>query len=137
MRSRIRKAATIGATLALAMSGAVLAAAPASAATSCYASSCNGLDPASTTCANDAITVSTNTTLELRYSPSCRAAWGRIKQYTIPGETVKVTNSIGQSYSTTTATGHVTIWSPMVNDKDLKSTARDETSNGWQETDSY
>ncbi|MGW7446643.1 DUF2690 domain-containing protein [Kitasatospora sp. NPDC054795] len=64
-----------------------LAAPTASAATSrvtagCYGSSCNGLDPVDMGCSPDAYTVesvaSTLGTIELRYSPSCRANWARI-----------------------------------------------------------
>ncbi|MFJ9610167.1 DUF2690 domain-containing protein [Kitasatospora sp. NPDC101176] len=137
MRSVTRKAATIGATLALALSGAVLAAAPASAATSCYASSCTGLDPANTTCANDAITVSTDGPLELRYSPSCRAAWARDRN-AVPGENVAVQNHPGQSadYSTTTYSGGA-IWSAMVNDKDIQSQASSTSTKGWYRTGWY
>jgi hypothetical protein len=62
----------------------------ANAATSCYASSCTGLVAANTTCVNDAEVVSraniydvTNTVVidgyvQLKYSPSCRAAWARV-----------------------------------------------------------
>ncbi|MFJ8472552.1 DUF2690 domain-containing protein [Kitasatospora sp. NPDC094011] len=137
MRSLTRKAATVGATLALAMSGAVLAAAPASAATSCYASSCTGLDPATTTCANDAVTVSTDGNLELRYSPSCRAAWARDK-YAVAGESVSVRNHQGDSwdYSTFTYSGG-SIWSAMVNDKDIQSQAHSSGTNGSHQTGWY
>ncbi|MER7845019.1 DUF2690 domain-containing protein [Kitasatospora sp. NPDC096077] len=137
MRSLTRKAATVGATLALAMSGAVLAAAPASAATSCYASSCTGLDPATTTCANDAVTVSTDGNLELRYSPSCRAAWARDK-YAVVGESVSVRNHQGDSwdYSTVTYSGG-SIWSAMVNDKDIQSQAHSSGTNGSHQTGWY
>ncbi|MFF2073874.1 DUF2690 domain-containing protein [Kitasatospora sp. NPDC058162] len=127
MRSLTRKAATAGATLVLAMSGALLAAGPASAATSCYASSCTGKDPATTTCANDAITVSTDGDLELRYSPSCRAAWARDRNADA-GESVSIKNHPGQDndYSTFTASGGA-IWSAMDNDANIQSQA---TSNG-------
>ncbi|MFD6983661.1 hypothetical protein ACFWAX_23570, partial [Streptomyces sp. NPDC059956] len=46
----------------------LIAAPTASAATSCYAASCNGLNPANTICQNDARTVSTGAfgSMELR-----------------------------------------------------------------------
>ncbi|MGW2373192.1 MULTISPECIES: DUF2690 domain-containing protein [Kitasatospora] len=135
MRSIARKTITAGATLVLAMSGAVLAAGPASAATNCYASGCNGLDPAATTCADDAVTVSTSGSLELRYSPSCRAAWGR-DRYSVPGELLTVTNSAGQSYGVSSPSGGP-LWTRMVNDADLTSQAKDTTANGWERTGSY
>ncbi|MEU4119144.1 DUF2690 domain-containing protein [Kitasatospora sp. NPDC028055] len=137
MRSLARKTATIGATLALAVSGAVLVASPASAATSCYASSCTGKDPATTTCANDAITVSTNGDLELRYSPSCRAAWARDRN-AVPGESVGIQNHPGQEsdYSTFTSSGGA-IWSMMDNDKDIQSQASSAGSKGFYRTGWY
>ncbi|MFJ4187198.1 DUF2690 domain-containing protein [Kitasatospora sp. NPDC089509] len=137
MRSLTRKAATVGATLALAMSGAVLAAVPASAATSCYASSCTGLDPATTTCANDAVTVLTDGPLELRYSPSCRAAWAR-DQHAVPGESVSIRNHQGDywDYGTTNYGGGNT-WSAMVNDKDIQSQAHSNGTNGTHQTGWY
>ncbi|MFJ9775500.1 DUF2690 domain-containing protein [Kitasatospora sp. NPDC101157] len=135
MRSATRKAATIGATLALAMSGALLAAAPASAATSCYASSCTGLDPAATTCAGDAITVSQNGPLELRYSPSCRAIWGR-DVAGIPGDFLEVySDAGGRQTATWYSTGR--FWTPMLNDKDVKSRAHLKSSNEEDWTDWY
>ncbi|MFD5461566.1 DUF2690 domain-containing protein [Kitasatospora sp. NPDC127059] len=137
MRSITRKAATIGATLALAVSGAMLAAGPASAATSCYASSCTGLDPATTTCANDAITVSTDGPLELRYSPSCRAAWARDRN-AVAGESVSIQNHAGQDadYSTFTYSGGA-IWSAMDNDAGIQSQASSHGSNGVHRTGWY
>ncbi|MGW9037515.1 hypothetical protein ACWGQ4_21520, partial [Streptomyces sp. NPDC055721] len=57
MNALTRKLATVGSALAMAASSLLLASSPASAATSCYASSCEGLDPATTICQNDARTV--------------------------------------------------------------------------------
>jgi hypothetical protein len=61
------------------------AASPAQAAThGCYGSGCNGLDPAGR-CDGDAMTVGAmhvnNGMLELRWSPSCVANWGRYTPY--------------------------------------------------------
>lgn len=59
----------------------------ASAASSCYGSSCEGVNPEGTTCANDAVTILSEDAvtlvggswgnLELRYSPSCYSNWVR------------------------------------------------------------
>jgi len=63
-----------------------LPASSASASTSCYGSSCDGLNPATTSCANDAYTIFRHDAvtasgdwgnLELRYSPSCYSNWVR------------------------------------------------------------
>ncbi|MFD4910156.1 DUF2690 domain-containing protein [Kitasatospora purpeofusca] len=73
------------ATAATALGG--LAAPSASAATpqvtaGCYGASCHGMDPVDAGCSADAYTVesrdSAEGTIELRYSPSCRANWARI-----------------------------------------------------------
>lgn len=50
----------------------------AEAATSCYGSSCVGIDPSTTTCANDAMTIRAmdvdgDGMLEMRWSKSCNA----------------------------------------------------------------
>lgn len=66
--------------------GIVASASTASAASSCYGSSCEGLNPAATTCVNDAYTIQSHDAitsagdwgnLELRYSPSCHSNWVR------------------------------------------------------------
>ncbi|MFD8542629.1 DUF2690 domain-containing protein [Streptomyces sp. NPDC059649] len=98
--------------------------ASASAATSCLGSSCNGRNPAHTTCANDARTVAEGsgpiTAMELRYSPSCRAAWGRFRISAPSGSRIEVRNSQGKQY-TTYGSGH--FYSVMVNDKNVKAWA--------------
>ncbi|MEV4424794.1 hypothetical protein ACN9M0_23895 [Streptomyces sp. R-07] len=53
MNALTRKLATVGSALALAASGLLFASSPASAATSCYGPSRDGLDPATTVCQND------------------------------------------------------------------------------------
>ncbi|MET8770911.1 DUF2690 domain-containing protein [Streptomyces sp. NPDC004658] len=102
------------------LAGGLVAAPSASAATSCLGSSCNGLNPGSTTCANDARTVAEGTgpvsAVELRYSPSCRAAWGRFKISAPSGSKIVIKNSQGKQY-TTYGSGH--FFSVMVNDKDV------------------
>ncbi|MGW5343941.1 DUF2690 domain-containing protein [Streptomyces sp. HUAS TT3] len=130
-----RRSTTLATTLGLAASSLLLASSPASAATSCYGSSCNGLDPANTVCQNDAKTVYWDgwRAIELRYSPSCRAAWTRQQGVGGPdGEpmTLIVENTAGQRY-TTAWNGH-TAWTRMVNDKDIKAHAGGVWDNGKQ-----
>ena len=53
---------------------------------SCYGASCIGMNPEGTTCAKDAYSVLAmdvqgDGMLELRYSPSCKANWGRYSSY--------------------------------------------------------
>lgn len=74
-----------------ALAAPLVAVAPAQAAPTCWGATCNGRSPVGTTCANDARTLdSFNVVLgegasygdaswkvELRYSPSCAAAWTR------------------------------------------------------------
>ncbi|MFD6890255.1 DUF2690 domain-containing protein [Streptomyces sp. NPDC059957] len=96
----------------------LIAAPTASAATSCYAASCNGLNPANTICQNDARTVSTGAfgSMELRYSPSCRAAWGRFVLNAPSGSRIEIKNDQGKKYTTS---GSGKFFSVMVNDKDV------------------
>lgn len=59
----------------------------ASATDSCYGSSCVGLDPSNTTCANDAKSIASKDIphyglLEMRWSRSCNAGWARFIKYT-------------------------------------------------------
>ncbi|MGW7582393.1 DUF2690 domain-containing protein [Kitasatospora sp. NPDC054768] len=83
--NRLARALVGVAVAATALGG--LAAPTASAATprvtaGCYGSSCNGQDPVDMGCSPDAYTVesvdSAKGTIELRYSPSCKANWARI-----------------------------------------------------------
>lgn len=108
------------------LGGGVAAAAPASAATSCYASSCNGLDPGKTTCANDAKTIATGNgsgNIQLRYSPSCRAAWARLLWSSGAG-TIEVNNDLHNRYKASVpASGSVNVHTRMVNDKGITSNA--------------
>jgi hypothetical protein len=58
----------------------------ATASDSCYGSSCVGLDPANTTCANDAktiraINISGYGMLQMRWSKVCNAGWARYVNY--------------------------------------------------------
>ncbi|GGQ34138.1 MULTISPECIES: DUF2690 domain-containing protein [Streptomyces] len=129
-----RKLATTGSVLALAASGLLFASTPASAATSCLGSTCTGKDPATTTCQNDAKTVYWDGwfNVELRYSPSCRAAWARWQGAGGATEPLKVQieNNQGATYSVTT-TG-ATVYTRMVNDKDVLARAAGFKNGGAQ-----
>ncbi|MFE1553224.1 DUF2690 domain-containing protein [Streptomyces sp. NPDC058718] len=118
MNTLTRRLATVGSAFAMAASSLLLASSPASAATSCYASECHGLDPATTICANDAQTVLRDRTgwVELRYSPQCRTAWAR-QAYGAAGR-ITVNNSQGAVFAADFG-GQQAVWTRMVNDKDL------------------
>ncbi|MEU7553865.1 DUF2690 domain-containing protein [Streptomyces sp. NPDC044571] len=132
MKHRI--AAALG-TGALLVAGALQAPAAfaAPAATSCLGASCNGLNPANTTCQSDARTVKTGPFIgmELRYSPSCRAAWGRFP-HAPKNSRIDVRNSQGKKYTTCGPSGGGTYFSVMVNDKDVKAWACGVFDNGDQ-----
>jgi hypothetical protein len=119
--------------LAAAGMGSLVAAAPAQAATSCYASLCTGLNPATTICANDARTVSYKHIyfsghdlgfIELRYSPGCRAAWARLTNYmnhvafdSHAGYAIVHRNSDGKQYTCYTPVGvNKSCYTKMVGD---------------------
>ena len=76
-------------------------------AASCYGASCNNLDPAGR-CDGDAITVRAMDVpyglLELRYSPSCRANWGRYTPYT--------RDVLSNSWYGNSIYARVTAWNP-------------------------
>ncbi|MFF3602329.1 DUF2690 domain-containing protein [Streptomyces sp. NPDC002463] len=114
-----RKLATAASALALAASGLLLSSSPASAATSCYGSSCTGLDPSTTVCQSDARTVRTSDWgVELRYSPTCRAAWARKTSGASADTVIRVSNTNGESRSVYYG-GYGTVYTAMVNDKDI------------------
>lgn len=120
------------------LAGGLVAAPSASATTRCHGSSCSGLDPADTTCANDARTVAEGsgpiTAMELRYSPACRAAWGRFVISAPSGSKIQIKNDQGTHY-TTSGSGH--FWSVMVNDKDVNAWACGTWSGNVDCTPSY
>ncbi|MFH9983368.1 DUF2690 domain-containing protein [Streptomyces sp. NPDC017179] len=95
-------------------------------AASCYASSCHHKNPTSTGCANDAYTAksaraSDGTLVELRYSPTCRAAWARISNTHVGAEAF-VQNTAGQSDSVNVSSGS-DVHTSMVNDANLQARA--------------
>ncbi|WP_354643777.1 DUF2690 domain-containing protein [Kitasatospora camelliae] len=113
-RRRIGVLAGVG---ALALS-ALVGVSPAHAAVGCYGSGCNGKDPQALGCYADAYTGSQVTTddgrlLQLRYSPACGAAWGRLLQSYV-GDYVAVTSSTGLSYSAYVSSSKT--WTAMVDD---------------------
>lgn len=124
MRALMNKLALCAGAAALAGSGLVVGSAgPAAAATGCYADSCTGRDPSQTVCQNDAVTVGTGETgVELRYSPSCRAAWARKKDNGSSDSTITVRNSNGQSYSVGVP-AYSSRFTLMVNDAGITSRA--------------
>ena len=143
---RISRLSALGVTTVLAVSAAVTLASPATASTStskttsCYASGCTGLNPSATRCQDDAETLmgssSGDTSLELRYSPSCRATWARIT-YSRGTGYIRVKNSNGDSYtSSVNFTGSGTVYTRMVNDKDITSWAEYvwDGGNQWDST---
>jgi hypothetical protein len=94
-----------------------------SVAAGCYAQTCEGKWPDALGCDVDATTpVPPKTSpegiiVELRYSPTCRAAWGRIRNG-IVGDRVRVHSSDGSNYAREITSGRTT-FTLMVNDAGL------------------
>ncbi|KQX10703.1 hypothetical protein ASC82_23925 [Streptomyces sp. Root431] len=129
MRPLTRKIVTLGGAAALTATGILGVASPASAATSCYAAGCNGKDPGTTVCQNDARTVATGWTgVELRYSPTCRAVWAR-KTNQSNGSTVNVHNTDGD-YAWTSVPAWSKGWTTMVNDAGITAQAMETMDGG-------
>ncbi|MFD8143921.1 DUF2690 domain-containing protein [Streptomyces sp. NPDC059708] len=115
-----RRLATSGSALALAASGLLFASSPASAATSCYGPDCTGRDPSTTVCQNDARTVyTTSLGTELRYSPTCRAAWSRYNAGGDNAITVGVETNTGLHQEFYYTANGATMWTAMVDDKGI------------------
>lgn len=79
---------------------------PANAATSCYATGCTGKVAANTTCVNDAEVIYQDNiyngstvigNIELKYSPSCRAAWARVISNLGDGSSAEVNSNASSS----------------------------------------
>lgn len=107
-------------------STAVATAAPVGTLATCFASSCHGLDANATGCASDAITARSATSpegisVQLRYSATCRAAWGRITNG-IVGDRVRVERNDGANFASTISSGSDT-FTRMVNDANFLSRA--------------
>ncbi|MGW5781369.1 DUF2690 domain-containing protein [Streptomyces sp. NPDC003863] len=132
MNALTRKLATVGSALAMAGTSLLLASSPASAATSCYSTSCHGLDPAYTICQNDARTVLTSSTgVELRYSPTCRAVWAR-KTSAVAWHKYIVQNDRRETQFVVPTGSGGTVWTTMVDDKDIYAYAADYREDGTQ-----
>lgn len=77
-------------------------ASPSSAAptTTCAGATCASLEPAATVCSQDAVTAyigrKYGATVELRYSPHCRAAWAKMSN-TSPGDRILITHKKGNT----------------------------------------
>lgn len=104
---------------------------PPKAPATCSAASCHGLDPIETHCADDAVTIDDvvldGRTVRLRYSAQCRAAWAQL-WYGKPGDRAYVrTVENGQTVAVNSITvmpwNGTSVYTPMVNDKDLKAQA--------------
>ncbi|KQX13781.1 hypothetical protein ASC82_07545 [Streptomyces sp. Root431] len=136
MNALTRKLATVGSAVAMAASSLLLASSPASAAPSvCNSITCAGLDPAQTVCQNDARTVLTSSTgVELRYSPYCRAAWAR-KSSAVAGHSYRAVNGRYEQWTVTPNTSGGTVWTRMVDVKDIPSYAADYRPDGTHASD--
>lgn len=93
----------------------------------CAGASCTGKDAEGMGCTKDAAAVTTpksaivgNVYVEVRYSETCRAAWGRITQ-AVPGDRVEITaGRAKQSDAITADSGDTIAYTPMVAVKDAQ-----------------
>jgi hypothetical protein len=88
----------------------------------CSGNSCTGKDAESMGCSGDLVTTAKSATVgttvvEVRYSKTCGAAWGRITQATQGDEVVVTVGKVKQSGSIT-AVGDAIAYTPMVAVKD-------------------
>ncbi|MFE7167371.1 helix-turn-helix domain-containing protein [Streptomyces sp. NPDC057616] len=90
----------------------------------CAGASCTGKDAEAMGCTKDTAAVTTaktavvgSTTLEVRYSKTCGAAWGRITQ-AAQGDSVQVSAGSAKENDSITATGDTIAYTPMVAVKD-------------------
>ncbi|MGW1894394.1 DUF2690 domain-containing protein [Streptomyces sp. NPDC002004] len=125
---RMRRIATAAATTVL-VAGAVGIAGPAQAAagrTSCYASSCNHLNPYKTYCTGDGRAVYSaaneqGDVVHLYYSPSCRSVWAETWTRQ-SGDVIRVERSDGSISSSDVSDGTHS-WTGMINDAGYKAHA--------------
>lgn len=91
-------------------------------AATCYASSCAGKSPEATGCSAGATTPRSTTwagrIIELRYSPTCRSAWGRIRNGVSGDEIAVFSSGPGPIYTSTVRAGN-SAYTSMVNDAGL------------------
>ncbi|WP_079078010.1 XRE family transcriptional regulator [Streptomyces sp. CdTB01] len=90
----------------------------------CAGASCTGKDAEAMGCTKDVAAVTTartatvgTTTVEVRYSKTCGAAWGRITS-AAPGDTVQVTAGKAKQSDSITQAGDTIAYTPMVAVKD-------------------
>ncbi|MGW3092726.1 DUF2690 domain-containing protein [Streptomyces sp. NPDC001102] len=90
----------------------------------CAGASCTGKDAEAMGCTKDVAAVTTaktatvgTTTVEVRYSKTCGAAWGRITA-AAPGDTVQVTAGKAKQSDSITQAGDTIAYTPMVAVKD-------------------
>jgi uncharacterized protein DUF2690 len=105
----------------------------------CSGSGCDGQDP-SVYCHHDATTADSThlgpALLELRYSPSCRAAWARISDApwvdndTFPSFALVHRDSDGREYRCEVPKGQTSCYTAMVNDANVTSYAYGEWDGG-------
>jgi hypothetical protein len=114
MRKLLGTVAAAGAALVT-----LLVAPTAAHAASCYALDCTNKDPQATGCAADAITaksvVTQGRTVELRYSRTCRAAWGRVRNGAA-GDNVFIHSSTGFEEAARVPAGATTVYTLMLDD---------------------
>ncbi|WP_329256135.1 XRE family transcriptional regulator [Streptomyces sp. NBC_01478] len=86
----------------------------------CVGAGCTGKDAEATGCATDAGAVTTartatvgTTVVEVRYSKTCAAAWGRVTAG-VPGDSVRVSAGTVTETDSITATGDAIAYTPMV-----------------------
>ncbi|MFF3737163.1 DUF2690 domain-containing protein [Streptomyces sp. NPDC002566] len=104
----------------------IVAAAPSAHAATCYADGCHHKSPTTTGCNGDAITARSKsapdgTIVELRYSATCRAAWGRVRNSRVGAEAF-VENTQGRYDSQFVSTGR-DVFTLMVNDRGVQARA--------------
>ncbi|MET7292127.1 DUF2690 domain-containing protein [Streptomyces griseoloalbus] len=84
----------------------------------CSGDSCDGKDAEVMGCSGDLVTTTRTATVgaatvEIRYSETCGAAWGRITQ-AAQGDTVEITAGTSKQSDTITAAGDTVTYTPMV-----------------------
>jgi hypothetical protein len=125
---RVGRLTAILAAAAIASAGTIAGAGQAQAARStCYASSCNHLNPYKTTCTGDAFHIdpaydSNGAAVYLYYSPSCRAVWAEAWNAR-PNTHISVHRRGGSLYSEDWATSDPHTWTGMINDAGYKAYA--------------
>ncbi len=96
---------------------AVLPGPAAVAASRCTGEGCTGKDASAAGCASGAVTKASfsgaSVRVELRYSPSCHAAWAKATAAPA-GQTLMVENARDQRSRITVRPGQSTVWTPMV-----------------------